>query len=88
MLHRRLEDGINAMGQLASRGMASELLLAGPIAPTRSIFSSLKVLARNLGVPESNHLCGQSGGGEIQDFLFAVRPHSCSRTTSNEYGRE
>jgi len=71
--HRRLEDGINAIGQLASRGMQVKLLLAGSDRTYPEYLSSLKVLARNLGVQNQITFCGQSGGGRNSRLLFRVR---------------
>jgi glycosyltransferase involved in cell wall biosynthesis len=71
MPHRRLEDGINAIGQLASRGMQVKLLLAGSDRTYPEYLSSLKVLARNLGVQNQITFAGKVEEEEIQDFYSA-----------------
>ena len=83
MPHRRLEDGINAIGHLASRGIHVRLLLAGSDRAYPAYVASLKALARNLGVAGQSYLCGQGGGGRNSRLLFRVRRVLVSERPAN-----
>jgi D-inositol-3-phosphate glycosyltransferase len=71
MPHRRLEDGINAIGHLASRGIHVRLLLAGSDRAYPAYVASLKALARNLGVQDKVTFAAKVAEEEIQDFYSA-----------------
>ena len=71
MPHRRLEDGINAIGHLAARGMHVRLLLAGSDRAYPAYAASLKALARNLGVQDKVTFAPRVAEEEIQDFYSA-----------------
>ncbi|MGZ4732308.1 MAG: glycosyltransferase family 4 protein [Terriglobales bacterium] len=68
MPHRRLEDGINAVGRLAARGIQVRLLLAGSDRSYPAYVASLKGLARNLGVQDKVTFAAKVAEEEIRDF--------------------
>jgi glycosyltransferase involved in cell wall biosynthesis len=72
MPHRRLEDGINAMGHLASRGVRVRLLLAGSDRAYPEYVASLKALGRNLGVHDRVTFAPRVAEEEIRDFYSAA----------------
>jgi glycosyltransferase involved in cell wall biosynthesis len=72
MPHRRLEDGINAVGQLASRSVHVKLLLAGSHRSYPAYVASLKALARNLGVQGRVIFAAKVAEEEIRDFYSAA----------------
>ena len=71
MPHRRLEDAIEAVAILASRGVRVKLLLAGSDRSYPRHVSSLKALARNRGVEHEVTFTGKVADEEIQDFYAA-----------------
>jgi glycosyltransferase involved in cell wall biosynthesis len=71
MPHRRLEDGINAIGHLASRGIHVRLLLAGSDRAYPAYVASLQALARNLGVQDKVTFAAKVAEEEIRDFYSA-----------------
>ena len=72
MPHRRLEDGINAVGHLASRGIHVKLLLAGSDRSYPAYVASLKALARNLGLQDQVAFAAKVAEQEIRDFYSAA----------------
>jgi glycosyltransferase involved in cell wall biosynthesis len=72
MPHRRLEDGINAVGQLASRGVHVKLLLAGSDRSYPAYVASLEALARKLGVQDKVTFAAKVPEQEIRDFYSAA----------------
>ncbi len=72
MPHRRLEDGIKALGQLASRGIHVKLLLAGSDRAYPAYVAYLKGLARNLGVKDKVTFAAKVAEEEIRDFYSAA----------------
>jgi glycosyltransferase involved in cell wall biosynthesis len=71
MPHRRLEDGINALGRLAARGINVKLLLAGSDRSYPAYVASLKALAHNLGVQDNVTFADKVAEKEIRDFYSA-----------------
>jgi glycosyltransferase involved in cell wall biosynthesis len=71
MPHRRLEDGINAVGRLAARGIQVKLLLAGSDRSYPAYVASLKALTRNLGVQDKVTFAAKVAEEEIRDFYAA-----------------
>ena len=72
MPHRRLEDGINAIGQLASRGIHVKLLLAGSDRSYPAYVTSLKALTQKLGVQDKVTFAAKVPESEIRDFYSAA----------------
>ena len=72
MPHRRLEDGIIAIGLLASRGIHVKLLLAGSDRAYPAYVASLKALARSLGVQDKVTFAAKVAEEEIRDFYSAA----------------
>jgi hypothetical protein len=71
MPHRRLEDGIEALGHLTSRGVSVKLLLAGSDRTHPAYLTSLKALAQNLGLMDRVIFAGKVEEEEIHDFYSA-----------------
>jgi glycosyltransferase involved in cell wall biosynthesis len=71
MPHRRLQDAIEAVGQLVSRGMRVRLLLAGSDRSYPEYFTSLKRLAQRLGLEQAVTFAGKVADEEICDFYAA-----------------
>lgn len=71
MPHRRLQDGIEAVSRLKSKGFPVRLLLAGSDRSFPEYFNSLKALAEQLGVTAEVTFAGKVADEEIQDFYCA-----------------
>lgn len=71
MPHRRLEDGIEALGRLASRGVSVRLLLAGSDRTHPAYLTFLKALVRNLGLQDRVIFAGKVEEEELRDFYSA-----------------
>jgi glycosyltransferase involved in cell wall biosynthesis len=71
MPHRRLEDGIEALAHLASRGGSVKLLLAGSERAYPAYVASLKALADKLGIRDRIIFTGKVEENEIRDFYSA-----------------
>jgi D-inositol-3-phosphate glycosyltransferase len=71
MPHRRLQDAIEAVSHLASRGVKVRLLLAGSGRSFPEYFDSLKELAVRLNVPEQVTFAGKVEDDEVRDFYCA-----------------
>jgi D-inositol-3-phosphate glycosyltransferase len=71
MPHRRLEDAIEAVRLLKSRGTQVKLLLAGSERSYPEYLRSLQALARDLGVEREVTLAGKVADEEIRDFYCA-----------------
>ena len=68
MPHRRLENAIRAVHELASRGVRVRLLLAGSDRSFPQYVNELKELTKNLGVSEQVNFAGKISDEEIRDF--------------------
>ena len=71
MPHRRLEDAIEAVSHLASRGVRIRLLLAGSDRSHPEYLSSLKARVRQLGLQGQITFSGKVADDEIRDFYAA-----------------
>jgi glycosyltransferase involved in cell wall biosynthesis len=71
MPHRRLEDAIQAIKLLKSRGVEAKLLLAGSDRSYPEYFNSLKALSGNLGVGDLVVFTGKVADGELRNFYCA-----------------
>jgi glycosyltransferase involved in cell wall biosynthesis len=71
MPHRRLQDAIEAIGLLASRGITATLLLAGSGRSFPEYFQSLQELAAKLGVEDRVTFAGKVEDDEVRDFYCA-----------------
>jgi glycosyltransferase involved in cell wall biosynthesis len=71
MPHRRLEDGIEAVGYLASRGMRVRLILAGSHRSYPRYVESLKALAHKRGLEKRVIFTDKVADEEIRDFYSA-----------------
>lgn len=71
MPHRRLEDAIEAVSILRTRGVRVRLLLAGSDRSFPEYFNSLKALANNLGSQQTVTFTGKVEESEIRDFYCA-----------------
>ena len=71
MPHRRLQDAIEAVSHLASRGVKVRLLLAGSGRSFPAYFDSLKELAVRLNVQEQVTFAGKVEDDEVRDFYCA-----------------
>jgi glycosyltransferase involved in cell wall biosynthesis len=71
MPHRRLEDAIQAVAQLARHGIKVRLLLAGSERSYPRYVESLKDLANNLGVDHEVTFTGKIPDDEIRDLYAA-----------------
>lgn len=68
MPHRRLQDAIEAIGLLVSRGIRVRLLLAGSGRSFPEYFQSLQELAAKLGVQNYVTFAGKVEDDEVRDF--------------------
>lgn len=68
MPHRRLQDAIEAVSRLKSKGFPVKLLLAGSDRSFPEYFNSLKALAAQLGVTGEVTFAGKVDDEEIGDF--------------------
>jgi glycosyltransferase involved in cell wall biosynthesis len=68
MPHRRLEDAIEAVSYLASRGVRIRLLLAGSDRSYPEYLGSLKARVRQLGLQDQITFSGKVADEEIRDF--------------------
>jgi glycosyltransferase involved in cell wall biosynthesis len=71
MPHRRLEDAVEAVGRLKSRGFPIKLLLAGSDRSFPEYFNSLKSLTERLEVTHEVTFAGKVADEEIGDFYRA-----------------
>ena len=71
MPHRRLEDAIQAVSILASRGVQVKLLLAGSDYAFPEYFESLKSSTKRLGIESHVIFSGKVADDEIRDFYCA-----------------
>jgi glycosyltransferase involved in cell wall biosynthesis len=71
MPHRRLEDAIQAVAQLARGGIKVRLLLAGSERSYPQYVKSLKALANRLGVDHEVTFTGKIPDDEIRDLYAA-----------------
>lgn len=71
MPHRRLEDAIEALADLASQGRNVRLLLAGSDRSYPEYLSSLKALVHRLGLESTVIFAGKVADEEICDFYAA-----------------
>ncbi len=71
MPHRRLQDAIEAIAFLASRGVRARLLLAGSGRSFPEYFQLLQELAGKLGVEDRVTFAGKVEDGEVRDFYCA-----------------
>lgn len=71
MPHRRLQDAIEAVSRLRSKGLPVRLLLAGSDRSFPEYLNSLKVLAAQLKVTHEVTFAGKVGDEEISDFYCA-----------------
>ncbi len=71
MPHRRLEDAIEAVGNLASQGARIRLLLAGSDRSYPGYLSSLRTLVHGLGLQDAVTFAGKVADEEINDFYAA-----------------
>jgi glycosyltransferase involved in cell wall biosynthesis len=72
MPHRRLQDAVEAINCLASRGAKVKLLLAGSDRSFPEYVRSLKGLARRLGVQDRVVFAAKVDEAEIRDFYSAA----------------
>lgn len=71
MPHRRLQDAIEAVSRLRSKGLPVRLLLAGSDRSFPEYLNSLKALAAQLNVTHEVTFAGKVGDEEIADFYCA-----------------
>lgn len=71
MPHRRLEDAIEAVALVVSRGVHMKLLLAGTGSQFPEYFASLKNLAKQRGVERQVTFAGKVNDEEIRDHYCA-----------------
>ncbi|HYL93360.1 MAG TPA: glycosyltransferase family 4 protein, partial [Alphaproteobacteria bacterium] len=71
MPHRRLQDAIQAIHLLKSRGVKARLLLAGSDRSYPEYLTSLRTLARKLEVEDRVTFAGKVADEEITDFYCA-----------------
>ena len=71
MPHRRLQDAIEAVSRLKSRGFPVRLLLAGSGLTFPEYFNSLKDQVTQLGLAHEVTFAGKVADEEIQDFYCA-----------------
>jgi hypothetical protein len=71
MPHRRLQDAIEAVSRLKSKGFPVRLLLAGSDRSFPEYFNSLKALAAQLSVTDEVTFAGKVADEEIVDFYSA-----------------
>ena len=71
MPHRRLQDAIEAIGQLVAKGAKVKLLLAGSGQVFPDYFASLKALAVDLDVQDAVTFAGKVDDDEVRDFYCA-----------------
>jgi len=71
MPHRRLEDAIEAVGHLASKGIKIRLLLCGSDRSYPEYLRSLKMRVCSLGLQDIVTFSGKVADAEIRDFYAA-----------------
>jgi glycosyltransferase involved in cell wall biosynthesis len=71
MPHRRVQDAIEAIADLKTRGVNVQLLLAGSDYLFPEYFQSLKTLTKTLGVENEITFAGKVADQEIRDFYCA-----------------
>lgn len=71
MPHRRLQDAIEAVSRLKSKGLSARLLLAGSDRSFPEYFNSLKALAAELKATHEVTFAGKVADEEISDFYCA-----------------
>ncbi|HZD95217.1 MAG TPA: glycosyltransferase family 4 protein [Candidatus Sulfotelmatobacter sp.] len=71
MPHRRLQDAVEAVSHLISRGVKVRLLLAGSDRSFPEYFNTLKELVAKLGIQNQVAFAGKVEDDEVRDFYCA-----------------